>query len=72
MFDSGITPNQIAELTPHQAFAVLYEPRKESAASSPLESLYLINLRREAKGQQPSIPHWWGSTLPRRQPRGQS
>jgi hypothetical protein len=72
LLESGITPGQIADLTPHQAFAVLFEEPKEEPAAEPLEALYRINLDREAKGEPPAVPQWWGESLPRkpRKPKG--
>lgn len=66
LVESGITPNTVAEMTPFQAFAVLFEERAETPSGDKLETLYAINLERDAKRERPAVPSWWADHLPRK------
>lgn len=65
LFDSGITPAMVADLTPAQALAVLFEPTPKPTPGDAVEALYAINQERAAKGERPAVPHWWADHLPR-------
>lgn len=58
LLDRGITPVQAAELTPHQLYAMIYEPARppESSGGDPMDQLYRTNQARGAKGLPPVFP----------------
>lgn len=68
MAENGVLPSDLAEQTPFQWFTMFFTEHREPVPDDPRETLYRINLDREAKGERPAIPHWWGDAdkLPRK------